>query len=126
MIINGMSSSVDLWGTLLVTGLQLDHPTGHDPLFSHFSIHVTIFLSNAHINSFSVMISQETVSKGPTEVQADNIHYPPLIYQVNHFMSPMAPPWSALFSFGISLTNNYTVFVYSGAKLSMLQNSSAW
>lgn len=58
---------VDPWGTLLVTGIQMDLPsqvTGTQvQMFIHFSIHDTICFSKLSFMHLSTWLFQEIVSK---------------------------------------------------------------
>jgi len=65
--LNRIGPTIDLWGTLLVTGLQLDFMSTITTLsvyaFSHFSIHLTVYSYSPYFISFSTGILQKTMSK---------------------------------------------------------------
>ncbi|KAJ7422836.1 hypothetical protein WISP_36428 [Willisornis vidua] len=66
-ILNRTVTSIDLWGSPLVTGDNLDTALHITTLqaqkFSQFPIHLTVCSSNPYINSFSMKMLQEMVSK---------------------------------------------------------------
>ncbi|GAB0181629.1 hypothetical protein GRJ2_000628200 [Grus japonensis] len=88
-ILNRTGPSIDPWTTPLVTGLQLDFVPLITTLwawpFSRFSIHLIVCLSSPYINKFYEDLIGNSI-KGLTEMQVDNIHCSPLIYQASHFV----------------------------------------
>lgn len=71
-----------------MTGLQLDYATDHHLLVfwpcSQFLIHLTVYLSILQQLLCDNLIRNS--ANGLTEVQEDNIHCFPLIYQTTHFI----------------------------------------
>jgi len=87
-ILNSVGCSIHLWGTPLVTGLQLDFilliTTLRAQLFKQFSIHLTVQPIHQHLLYEDLMPdSVESL----TEAKVDDIHCsPPFVYQVSHFI----------------------------------------
>lgn len=81
----GAGLSIAPWGTLLVTGLQLDFllliALWACP-FIHFSIYLTVY-------SCQLLVSEALTGDGvenPPGIQAYNNHCSPLVYQASSFI----------------------------------------
>lgn len=61
-MLNRAEPGIDPWGTLLITGLQLDLLLSACS-FSKFLNHLTVYCSNLYFNRLSIKISWGTMSK---------------------------------------------------------------
>lgn len=74
--------TIDPWGIPLVTCLQLDFATGHNPL-GLVVLPIANPLSKVYFVSLTVIMMQDSV-KGFTKVRVNNIHCFPLIHRASH------------------------------------------
>ena len=109
--------SIGPWGTPLVTDLQLHFVPLITTLwawsFSQFSTHLTVCLSSPYQLLYEDLLGDSV--KGPAEVQVDNIHCSPLVYQASHFIVEVYQVGQARIPFGEAMLTTPDKFLLLNA-----------